>query len=261
MMVTDGRGKPIRLPRPPRRIVSLVPSTTETLFALGLGDAVVGITRFCVHPAERLGGLTKVGGTKDLVLERLVALQPDLVIGNVEENTAEMFAAVEANAPLYAAFPRTVDEAIADLRAMGELVGAAAAAQQWAERIETTRAELHAAARPGKRVAYLIWRKPWMVAGGDTFISAMLAEAGCSNAFADRPGRYPTITLEALAEVDAVLLSSEPFPFKARHRAELAAQSGVPEDRIHFVDGEMMSWHGVRMAAAMAWLKEASGAW
>lgn len=261
MMVTDGRGKPIRLPTPPRRIVSLVPSTTETLFALGLGDAVVGITRFCVHPAERLGALTKVGGTKDLVLERLVALKPDLVIGNVEENTAEMFAAIEEHAPLYAAFPRTVDAAIADLRTMGRLVGAEKTAQQWAGRIEAERAALQASMRPGKEVAYLIWRKPWMVAGGDTFISAMLAEAGCRNAFANRPDRYPTVAVEALAEVDAVLLSSEPFPFKERHRAELAAQSGISESRIHFVDGELMSWHGVRMAAAMSWLTDASSSW
>ena len=261
MTVTDGRGASIHLPATPRRIVSLVPSTTESLFSLGLGDAIVGVTRFCVHPAERIAGLTKVGGTKDLVLERLISLQPDLVIGNVEENTAEMFAAIEEHAPLYAAFPRTVDEAIADLRTMGRLVGAAAAAEQWAVRIEAARAALHAVARPGRRVAYLIWRKPWMAVGGDTFISAMLAEAGCSNAFADRPGRYPTITMDELAGVDAVLLSSEPFPFKERHRAEIAQRSGLAESRIFFVDGEMMSWHGVRMAAAMTWLEQTARSW
>ena len=232
MTITDGRGKAIRLSAPPRRIVSLVPSTTESLFALGVGASVVGITRFCVHPAEELTGRVKVGGTKDLVWERLEALQPDLVIGNVEENSSAMFEAIEERYPLYAAFPRTVDEAIADLRTMGRLVGAAEAAAQWADRIESARAALRAQVRPGTRYAYLIWRNPWMVVNGDTFISAMLAEAGCVNAFASAEARYPTIAPADLTDVDAVLLSSEPFPFKEKHVAELAGLAGIDAGRI-----------------------------
>ena len=253
MKVIDGRGKTVTLTQVPRRIVSLVPSTTESLFALGVGESVVGITRFCVHPAASLVGLTKVGGTKDLVLERLEALKPDLVIGNVEENTSEMFETIEDRFPLYAAFPRSVDEAIADLGTMGTLVGAEAAAQQWMARISAARARL-ATLPPGPRFAYLIWRHPWMAVNGDTFISAMLAEAGCVNAFADAADRYPTITPEQLVDVEAILLSSEPFPFADKHRTELAGLVGIAEERFSLVDGELCSWHGVRMAAAFEWL-------
>ena len=259
MQVIDGRGSTISLPAPPQRIVSLVPSTTESLFAIGCGESVVGITRFCVHPAERLAELTKVGGTKDLVWERLEALQPDLVIGNAEENSREMFAQIEARYPLYVAFPRTVDDAIADLRTMGQLVGQAAAAEAHAQRIEAARAALRLqAAGRRRRVAYLIWRKPWMTINGDTFISAMLAEAGLVNAFADAEERYPTITPADLSTVDAVLLSSEPFPFAEKHRAEVADLAGIDVAQAVLVDGELCSWHGVRMAQAFAWM-EAGG--
>ncbi|MFT5682710.1 MAG: iron complex transport system substrate-binding protein [Myxococcota bacterium] len=261
MKITDGRGKILSLAAPPKRIVSLVPSTTESLFALGCGESVVGITRFCVHPADRLAGLVKVGGTKDLVIERLEALKPDLVIGNVEENTTEMFQTIEDRFPLYAAFPRTVDDAIDDLRTMGRLIGAEPEAAQWADRITAARQRLHAAVRPGKDFAYLIWRNPWMAVSGDTFISAMLAEAGRVNALADAPTRYPTIEPAQLAEIGAILLSSEPFPFQDKHREELADLAGIPTSRISLVDGELCSWHGVRMAAAFDWLAAVAPGW
>ncbi len=261
MITTDGRGKVISLAEPPRRIVSLVPSTTESLFALGCGDAVVGVTRFCVHPADRLDGRTRVGGTKDLVVARLEALRPDLVIGNVEENTAEMFETIEERFPLYAAFPRTVDDAIADLRTMGALVGAAEAAEAWAARITAARQRLHASVTASKTFAYLIWRSPWMAVSDDTFISAMLAEAGLSNGLAGAESRYPTIEPATLSKFDAILLSSEPFPFKDKHRMELADLAGIPESRLSLVDGELCSWHGVRMAAAFDWLAQRAPGW
>ncbi|MCB9760905.1 MAG: ABC transporter substrate-binding protein [Alphaproteobacteria bacterium] len=244
----------MRLATPPRRIVSLVPSTTETLFALGLGDRVVGVTRFCVHPAEALRGLPRVGGTKDLDLDRLDALHPDLVIGNAEENTREIFDAVEARCPLYVAFPRTVDEALDDLSTTGRLVGASAQAEALRSTIEARRAAL-AARVAGRRFtyAYLIWRGPWMAVSGDTFIAAMLAEAGGVNAFAERQPRYFTLAPAELVGVDRVLLSSEPFPFKPRHAAELA-EAGVDPGRVAFVDGELCSWHGARMARAFPYL-------
>lgn len=253
LQVYDARGQAVTLPHPPQRIVSLVPSTTETLFALGCGDRVVGVTRFCVHPAERLDGIVKVGGTKDLEVERLRALRPDLVLANAEENTREIFAAVEGICPLYVAFPRTVDEALADLTMTGRLTGTEPAAAAHHARVVAARRRL----RPAPfSFAYLIWQKPWMAAGGDTFISQMLAEVGGHNAFADQPERYLELTPEALAAKapDVVLLSSEPFPFKDRHRAELAEATGLPPERLVLVDGEYCSWHGVRMAAALDYL-------
>ena len=198
--VTDGIGRRVSLPARPRRIVSLVPSTTETLFALGVGEAVVGVTRFCVHPAEQLAELVRVGGTKDLVEERLEALQPDLVMGNAEENSREMFAWLEARFPLYVAFPKTVDEAIADLETVGRLVGVPEAGAAAAAEVRAARAALHAARQgASRRYAYLIWRDPWMAVNNDTFIAAMLAEAGGVNALGDEAERYPTVSLDRLA--------------------------------------------------------------
>jgi ABC-type Fe3+-hydroxamate transport system substrate-binding protein len=243
MEVTDDRGARVRLEAPPRRVVSLVPSATETLFDLGL--PVVGVTRFCVHPADRIAGLPKIGGTKDVDVERVRSLTPDLIVGNCEENTREIFDALGPVAPLYAAFPRDVDGALHDLQRLAALTGADAA--PWVARATAARARLHAARRAPRRVAALIWREPWMAAGSDTFIHAMLTEAGLENHFGDRPERFPTFEPEALRGADLVLLLSEPFPFRRRHAEELAQRSGLPVDRLRAVDGEHLTWHGTRM--------------
>jgi len=255
----DGRGRPLRLERPPERIVSLVPSTTETLFALGCGARVVGRTRFCVHP-DAVAAIPTVGGTKDVDPDRVRALAPDLIVGNCEETSREIFDALDAVAPIWAAFPRDVDGALADLDAMGELTGERGAAAIHRAAIERARGALRAARGDRTfRYAYLIWREPWMAAGADTFIASMLAEAGGVNALAGWQGRFPPIDPTALgaADLDVVLLSSEPFPFRERHRAELAAASDLPLDRIRFVDGELMSWHGARMRLALPALERA----
>lgn len=252
--VIDARGVSLNIP-PPRRVVSLVPSTTETLFALGLGERVVGVTRFCVRPRERVRALPKVGGTKDLELDRLIALAPELVLGNVEENTPAIFAAIEERFPLYAAFPRTLDDAVEDLRNLGRLFELSERAEALAAEIDAARAALRAVATPFSYV-YLIWRKPYMAVGTDTFIAAVLAEAGGVNALSG-PERYPEVSIEALAAADRVLLSSEPFPFKAAHADALVA-AGVPREKLHFVDGQACSWHGVRLIEG---LRELAAAW
>ena len=256
----DGRGHALALPAPPARIVSLVPSTTETLFDLGAGDRVVGCTRFCVHPPA-VRALPKVGGTKDADPARVSALRPDLVVGNCEENTRELFDAIEAFAPLWAAFPRDVDGALDDLAALGDLIGAAPEAAALGAAIADARVAARAAtAGRTFRYAYLIWREPWMAAGPDTFIAAMLSEVGGVNVLAASAGRFPELTLAALrdADPDVVLLSSEPFPFRERHRAELADATGLPLARFRFVDGEAASWHGSRMRHALPMLAEAA---
>ena len=253
MSRVDGRGRSLALHAAPRRIVSLVPSTTETLFALGLGSRVVGVTRFCVHP-EEVRAIPKVGGTKDVDVAVVRALSPDLILGNCEENTREIFDDL-AGLPLWAAFPRDVDGAIEDLRAVGDLTGTEEAASTWAAKILEERAALHAIARLRGpfRWAYLIWRRPWMCAGADTFIASMLAEAGGVEGLHLTDQRFPTVEPASLAEVDWVLLSSEPFPFRERHRDELV-KHGVPFSKIRFIDGELCSWHGVRMARAFPML-------
>jgi ABC-type Fe3+-hydroxamate transport system substrate-binding protein len=251
MSVRDGRGVELDLGVPPSRVVSLVPSTTETLFDLGVGPRVVGRTRFCIHPADRVGAIEVVGGTKQVDEGRIRALRPDLVLANCEENTAEMLANLGADLRVYAAFPRTVDEAVADLHNTAALLHVDAAPVISA--IASARADL---VRTPFSYAYLIWREPLMTVNDDTFIASMLAEIGGVNAFADRPTRFPAVTAAALAEAapDVVLLSSEPFPFKDRHIDELSEQTGLPPTRFALVDGEMCSWHGTRMARALPYL-------
>lgn len=251
-MIVDGRGRPCDLEGVPQRIVSLVPSTTETLHDLGAAERVVGITKYCVHPRPWVDGVEKVGGTKKVDVQRIAALQPDLILANCEENTREIFDALDPVAPLYAAFPRTVDEAIADVTRTGALVGCPEAAARWRADIESAREEARAAARTF-RYAYLIWRKPWMAVSADTFIAALLAEVGGVGVFAEHDDRFPAVTAAELsgADPDVVMLSSEPFPFQDKHRAELAAATGLPIERFVLVDGELLSWHGTRMAAGL----------
>lgn len=237
--LTDARGHTLRLEAPPARIVSLVPSTTETLFALGLGERVVGVTRFCTHPAG-VRDLPKVGGTKDVDLARVRALAPDLVLGNVEENSQQIAEEVGEILPLWMAFPKSVDQALQDLLDLGRLCEVTPAAQAWVARIQAARAAVHP--QPFSYL-YLIWRKPWMAAGEQTFISALLAEFGGQNL---AEGRYPALTLAQMQDrsPQRVLLSSEPFPFAEKHRPEL---EGL-ETRL--VDGALCSWHGVRLERA-----------
>ena len=233
------------------RIVSLVPSLTETLAALGLDEAVVGLTRFCVHPPDWRTRKAIVGGTKAVRVDRVRALAPDLVVANREENTRADVEAVATFAPVVVTDIATVDGALAAIRDLGHRTGCGEAADALAARLAAAFAAPPdgSPAAPALRVAYLIWRDPWMVAGGDTFISDVLARCGLANVFADRP-RYPAVTPADLAAArpDALLLSSEPYPFDERHVAELGALvPGVPAVR---VDGEAFSWYGPRMAGA-----------
>jgi iron complex transport system substrate-binding protein len=233
------------------RIVSLCPSLTELVFDLGRGDDVVGRTKFCVHPAGRVTRIEAVGGTKNPKIDRIVALAPDLVLLNEEENRREdADALMGAGVRCHVSFPRDLNGTAHMVRDIGALLERPVEAERIAADIEHRAARVRENARraPVVRYAYLIWRNPWMVAGGDTFVTAMLALPGGVNVFADHPERYPTVTPAELAatEPDVILLSSEPFPFKERHADELAAATGIPPDRMQFVDGEYLSWHGSR---------------
>jgi iron complex transport system substrate-binding protein len=233
------------------RLVSLCPSLTELVFDLGRGDDLVGRTKFCVHPAGRVERIESVGGTKNPKVARIVELAPDLVLLNEEENRREDAEALAAaGVRCHVSFPRDVDDTAWMVRDIGTVLERPAEAQRIAADIERRAARVRASARQASavRYAYLIWRNPWMVAGDDTFVTAMLALAGGANVFGDHPERYPTVTPEELAaaDPDVVLLSSEPFPFNEKHTEELAAAAGLPRDRMQLVDGEYLSWHGSR---------------
>src|SRR3712207_1696068 len=218
------------------RLVSLCPSLTELVFDLGRGDDLVGRTKFCVHPAGRVEEVESVGGTKNPKVARIVELAPDLVLLNEEENRREDAEALAAaGVRCHVSFPRDVDDTARMVRGIGDVLDRRDEAERIASDIEQRAARVRASARhaPAVRYAYMIWRNPWMVAGGDTFVTAMLALPGGVNVFAERSERYPTVTPDdlAAADPDAVLLSSEPFPFKEKHAEELSAATGLPRQR------------------------------
>ena len=252
----------VSVPAQPRRIISVVPSQTELLFHLGLEEEVVGITKFCVHPEEWFRNKSRVGGTKTLDLDKIRALQPDLIIANKEENQREQITALQMEFPVWVSDIHTLDEALQMIRRIGEITGSAKQGQALSLQIQEQFKGLHEALPVTElHTAYFIWRNPWMVAGGDTFIHQMLAACGLKNVLADTP-RYPDVTLEELRaffkdvppEQQLILLSSEPYPFKDQHIAEI--QAVLPEARIRLVDGEMFSWYGSRLLEAPGYFRE-----
>jgi ABC-type Fe3+-hydroxamate transport system substrate-binding protein len=238
------------------RIVSLCPSLTELVFALGRGDELVGVTDYCVHPAEGVAAVEKVGGTKTPKVARIVELAPDIVLLNEEENRIEDAQALEAHAVrCLNTFPKDALETAAMVRTIGAALQRDEAAERIALDIETRAKRVADAARGRREVswAYLIWRKPWMSVNRDTFASALLSLAGGRNVFGDAPTRYPEIRIEELVAADPqlVLLCTEPFPFEARHIDELCTLTGWPRSRFRIADGEYLSWHGSRTPAGI----------
>ena len=249
---TDQTGFTISLSHVPKRIVSLVPSQTELLFDLGLDARVVGITKFCVHPKEWFRSKTRIGGTKSVKLDAVAALQPDLILANKEENVQEQVEALRKIAPVWTSDISTLSETLSMIQSVGALTSTEDAAASIHHRI--TKAFQTLSGSNSRKAAYLIWRDPFMTAGGDTFISDMLQYCGCTNVFADQQ-RYPAVTLDDIRNsgADTVLLSSEPFPFKEKHIAEISA--ALPGTKVLLVDGEMFSWYGSRLLHAPAYFQ------
>ena len=259
MTRTDASGIALALPRPPRRIVSLIPSITETLCHLGLADALVGVTVYCVEPRDVVRGKRRIGGEKDPDLAAIRALEPDLVIANIEENVREHIETLRAwSIPVWVTYPRTVAEALAMIRELGEVTGTTARAEALLAELEPLYARVRAASARRRPVSvfYPIWRQPWMTVGPDTYIHDLLAVCGGANVFADRAERYPTITLDELAarRPEVILLPDEPFRFRRAHLADFAPFADVPavrDGRLHLVDGKPFSWHGPRIGEAL----------
>lgn len=246
-------GRLIRLSNyPPKRIISLVPSLTETLFDLGLEEEVVGITRFCIHPRHWHQRKKRIGGTKDFRLADIKALQPDLIIANKEENTREGIEALAKDFPVWVSDISTIQEAIESIHTLGQLCGLEAKAMALASEISASWAQLPRFPLPLKSL-YFIWKSPWMVAGKGTYIDAVLQQLGLENGCTE--SRYPVIDIDAFRgqTPDLLLFSSEPFPFKAPHWEEW--QERFPKAQCMVVDGEAFSWYGSRMKASIVTLK------
>jgi ABC-type Fe3+-hydroxamate transport system substrate-binding protein len=244
-------GRRVAIPFPPRRIISLVPSQTELLYHLGA--EVVGITKFCVHTDEWFREKTRIGGTKQLHIDKIRALQPDLIIANKEENEPEQVKALMKEFPVWVSDIHTLKDAMEMIRCLGVITGYSTKAVDIVIKIMAGFRALPVL--PAIRTAYFIWKDPWMVAGGDTFIHEMMKACGLENIFRDTP-RYPIINLDQLKNTDCqlILLSSEPYPFKDNHIATL--QAILPEARILLADGEMYSWYGSRLLQAPAYFRE-----
>lgn len=229
----------------PQRIISLVPSITELLFDLDLSKETVGITKFCIHPAECFKTKEKIGGTKNLNIEKIKKLQPDLIIANNEENTQEQVEFLANLFPVYVTDVANYEEAVKMILNIGKITCKSAEAVKLVRAIQ---AGFDTIQKPSLEIntAYFIWKDPFMTVGGDTFINDLMNRLGLQNVFVHFK-RYPQITLDDVvsANPQLVLLSSEPFPFQEKHIKEI--QAYLPAAKIVLADGEMFSWYGSRM--------------
>lgn len=249
---TDHLSRQITVPKVARRVVSLCPSVTETLFALGAGAQVAGRTRFCIHPAPEVKAVPVVGGTKSIHFEKVAALKPDLILAVKEENTPEMVEALAVNFPVAVLDVNTLGDCSRMVRDLGELTGTSRAAAVMAGELDNFFERSLNTHLQTETCLYLIWKGPYMAAGPGTFIHEVLRWGGWENAV--KTARYPEVTLEEMQSLnpDWVLLSSEPWPFKEKDLAEL--QQVLPGAKVRLVDGEMFSWYGARMLHSAGYL-------
>lgn len=248
--LTDQIGRLVTFPDSPKRIISLVPSQTELLYDLGLTDEVVGQTLFCIHPVEMREAKPLVGGTKNVKIDRVHALNPDLIIANKEENDKAQIEELMDKYPVWVSDIKTLDDAIQMVKQVGLLVNKSIEADAIATFIyDSFNTFKSVTTNPikGKSVLYLIWRKPWMCAGNDNFINEMISSMGLVNSTTEKMGRYPELSNQDIAVLnpDFIFLSSEPYPFKEKHMDEL--QQICPQSKIILVDGELFSWYGSRL--------------
>ncbi len=243
----DQLNRLIQLDKTPKRVISLVPSLTELLCDLGLESKLVGVTKFCIHPHHIKTKVAVVGGTKQVHFDKIKALKPDIILCNKEENTQEMIEALEQISSVHISDINNINDCVELINQYGILFEILDESQGVISNIKKSQSNFEdfVKSQPNRSVAYFIWKDPWMVAGNDTFIDYMLSLNGFKNVFNGKP-RYPEIALkETYSEVEYVLLSSEPYPFKDEHIKFLQPQ--FPNAKILLVDGEMFSWYGSRL--------------
>lgn len=239
----------------PKRIVSLVPSQTELLYTLGLNERVVGITKFCVHPEEWFRSKQRIGGTKNINIDKILSLQPDLVIANKEENVKDQVEALAKRVPVLVTDINNLQQALGMIRDIGEITRTEEKAGELIEAIgKNFKALADEVPVEKKTCAYLIWKDPYMTVGHDTFIHHMLQYCGFTNAF-EHLARYPEVSVADMRAkgCEYILLSSEPYPFAEKHIHELNRE--LPQSKIILVDGEMFSWYGSRLLEAAEYFR------
>lgn len=249
----DQMGRILELKQTPKRVVSLVPSITEFLFDLDL--VPLGVTKFCVHPADARKRSKVIGGTKNPKVDHILSLQPDLIIANKEENRQEDINALNEQCPVYVSDVPAVESALEMMLALGEILERSSKSQMICDEIRSKWSQIPQ--KEEKTVVYLIWKDPYMAAGNDTYIHDVIHRLSWTNAI--NCPRYPQISLEEVESIspDLVLLSSEPFPFKEKHIAELS--TNLPHSKVILVDGEAFSWYGSRMLPALEYFSKLHG--
>jgi len=257
MKLQDQLNRTIHLKVTPKRIISLVPSQTELLCDLGLEVYLVGVTKFCVHPNHIKTNVTLVGGTKQMHLDKIKALKPDIILCNKEENTKDIVEACELICNVHVSDIYNINDSLELIEQYGCIFNRKKEASALLDEIkkELNNFEVFIQNKPTLSVVYFIWKNPWMIVANNTFINYLLKvnkfENSCSN-----EERYPEIEISKSTinkSVEVVLLSSEPFPFKEVHKKEL--QDFYPNATIVVVDGEMFSWYGSRLTKAFTYFK------
>ena len=253
----DQIGRLIQLNSTPKRIVSLVPSQTELLFDLGLEDSIVGLTKFCIHPIHLKTTDKVVGGTKQINIDKIKALKPDIILCNKEENTKEIVEACEAICTTHVSDIFTIEDSLELINQYGAIFNKREAATEISNKINCNFKDFKIFIKDKAtiRVAYFIWREPWMVAANQTFINHLLELNKFENVYS-KLERYPEIDLKQIKEEgnpEIVLLSSEPYPFKKEHILEISA--ALPSAKTILVDGEYFSWYGSRLINAFNYFK------
>lgn len=254
MQYKDQLNRKIEIDKTPQRIISLVPSLTELLVDLGLEDRLVGITKFCIHPKHLKKQKTVVGGTKQIHLDKIKALKPDFILCNKEENTKEIVNQVKEITVTYVSDLNTIKDVLELIQKLGVLLNCTQKADLINQQIQQKQKQFLAYIKDkkSKKVAYFIWANPYMVAGKNTFINALLKRNKFENVY-ENLGRYPEIEIEKIKEVDYILLSSEPYPFQEKHKKLFAKYSKA---KIILVDGEYFSWYGSRLIQTFDYFKE-----
>ncbi|QUG43399.1 ABC transporter substrate-binding protein [Psychrobacillus sp. INOP01] len=249
--VIDHLGRKVVLPKSPKRIISVCPAITETLFSLGLEKEVVGRTKYCIFPQDIIETVPIVGGTKEVNLSKVRELQPDLIFAEKEENTEEMVLELEKIAPVFVLEVKTIQDAFRFITTLGEVTETTENARPLLASCQKSFQSIES--KENGKAAYVIWRKPYMVVGGTTYINDVLHVMGFQNPFTNEESRYPVVTREQLANarLNKLFLASEPFPFQEKHLAEF--QLFLPNTEIILVDGEMF-WYGSRMLVAGEYL-------
>lgn len=255
MRFTDQMGRNIFLVSYPERIISLVPSQTELLIYLGLEKKIVGRTKFCIHPSDKIKNIHSIGGTKTPRIQDIIDLKPDLIIGNKEENDSNSIKKLEELFPVWMSDIVSIVDALEMIKGIGKLCNTEIKADHLISEIKRgiNLLELNKAKLKNKTCLYLIWKDPYMGAASNTFVNDMIKRCGFRNSLESKE-RYPILTMNEIIEMSAdyIFLSTEPYPFKKKSVEEL--EQKVPGSKIMLVDGEMFSWYGNRMIKSIAYL-------